>query len=116
MQAALCIQRVGEQEHRKVHQEKRIGNLAEEGEWPGIRPFFEQAAAPSEAEQQRNGEVRVLCFDELFVNDIGDAIILGNLLQVMLGSCRDKVKIHSLLSYLYVFYRVLSERNWIMPR
>ena len=28
-------------------------------------------------------EVRVLCFDELFVNDIGDAIILGNLLQVM---------------------------------
>ncbi len=28
-------------------------------------------------------EVRVLCFDELFVNDIGDAIILGSLLQVM---------------------------------
>jgi len=28
-------------------------------------------------------EVRVLCFDELFVNDIGDAIILGGLLQVM---------------------------------
>jgi cell division protein ZapE len=28
-------------------------------------------------------EVRVLCFDELFVNDIGDAIILGSLMQVM---------------------------------
>ncbi|WP_337058514.1 cell division protein ZapE [Pseudomonas sp. USHLN015] len=28
-------------------------------------------------------EVRVLCFDELFVSDIGDAILLGGLLQVM---------------------------------
>ncbi|WXL27795.1 cell division protein ZapE [Ectopseudomonas mendocina] len=28
-------------------------------------------------------KVRVLCFDELFVNDIGDAIILGRLFQVM---------------------------------
>ncbi|HEX8596139.1 MAG TPA: cell division protein ZapE [Pseudomonas sp.] len=28
-------------------------------------------------------DVRVLCFDELFVNDIGDAVILGSLLQVM---------------------------------
>ena len=28
-------------------------------------------------------EVRVMCFDELYVNDIGDAIILGSLFQVM---------------------------------
>ncbi len=28
-------------------------------------------------------EVRVLCFDELFVTDIGDAVILGGLLQTM---------------------------------
>ncbi|MEB0040114.1 MULTISPECIES: cell division protein ZapE [unclassified Pseudomonas] len=33
--------------------------------------------------QELAKDVRVLCFDELFVNDIGDAIILGGLLQVM---------------------------------
>ncbi|GFM82697.1 cell division protein ZapE [Pseudomonas cichorii] len=33
--------------------------------------------------QELGREVRVLCFDELFVTDIGDAVILGGLLQVM---------------------------------
>ncbi|MBS7661514.1 AFG1 family ATPase [Pseudomonas lalucatii] len=33
--------------------------------------------------RELGAEVRVLCFDELFVSDIGDAIILGRLLQAM---------------------------------
>jgi cell division protein ZapE len=33
--------------------------------------------------RELSADVRVLCFDELFVNDIGDAVILGGLLQVM---------------------------------
>jgi cell division protein ZapE len=33
--------------------------------------------------KELGAELRVLCFDELFVNDIGDAIILGNLFTLM---------------------------------
>lgn len=33
--------------------------------------------------RELSAEVRVLCFDELFVNDIGDAMIVGPLLQAM---------------------------------
>lgn len=33
--------------------------------------------------QELGRDVRVLCLDELFVNDIGDAVILGGLLQAM---------------------------------
>ena len=33
--------------------------------------------------QGLSDDIRVLCFDELFVSDIGDAIILGQLFQVM---------------------------------
>src|SRR5690606_40079677 len=31
-------------------------------------------------------EVRVLCFDELFVSDIGDAILIGGLFQKLFGN------------------------------
>ncbi|WP_296254792.1 MULTISPECIES: cell division protein ZapE [unclassified Pseudomonas] len=41
-------------------------------------------ASPLEVLARELGqEVRVLCFDELFVNDIGDAVILGGLLRAM---------------------------------
>lgn len=33
--------------------------------------------------QELAAEVKVLCFDELFINDIGDAMILGPLLQML---------------------------------
>ncbi|AXM98790.1 cell division protein ZapE [Pseudomonas plecoglossicida] len=33
--------------------------------------------------RELSGQIRVLCFDELFVSDIGDAIILGRLFQVL---------------------------------
>lgn len=53
--------------------------------WVHMRLFqLTGTANPLQAlARELSKDVRVLCFDELFVNDIGDAIILGSLLQVM---------------------------------
>ena len=53
--------------------------------WVHIRLFqLNGTADPLQAlARELAGEVRVLCFDELFVGDIGDAIILGGLFQQM---------------------------------
>ena len=53
--------------------------------WVHIRLFqLTGTADPLRAlARELSEEVRVLCFDELFVSDIGDAIILGRLFQVM---------------------------------
>ncbi|MDM8350057.1 cell division protein ZapE [Pseudomonas sp. sp1636] len=53
--------------------------------WVHIRLFqLTGTADPLQAlARELSEEVRVLCFDELFVSDIGDAIILGRLFQVM---------------------------------
>ncbi len=53
--------------------------------WVHIRLFqLTGTADPLRAlARELANEVRVLCFDELYVNDIGDAIILGSLFQVM---------------------------------
>lgn len=53
--------------------------------WVHIRLFqLNGTADPLHAlAQELSAEVRVLCFDELFVGDIGDAIILGRLFQVI---------------------------------
>src|SRR5690606_23098355 len=53
--------------------------------WVHMRLFqLNGTADPLQAlARELAAEVRVLCFDELFVGDIGDAIILGRLFQVM---------------------------------
>ncbi|RJG14146.1 cell division protein ZapE [Pseudomonas cavernicola] len=53
--------------------------------WVHLRLFqLTGTADPLQAlARELSEEVSVLCFDELFVSDIGDAIILGRLLQVM---------------------------------
>ena len=53
--------------------------------WVHIRLFqLNGTADPLQAlAKELSEEIRVLCFDELFVGDIGDAIILGRLFQVL---------------------------------
>jgi len=53
--------------------------------WVHMRLFqLSGTADPLQAlARELGGEIRVLCFDELFVGDIGDAIILGRLFRVM---------------------------------
>jgi len=53
--------------------------------WVHMRLFqLTGTADPLQAlARELSDEVRVLCFDELFVSDIGDAIILGRLFRVM---------------------------------
>lgn len=53
--------------------------------WVHIRLFqLNGTADPLQAlAKELSQEIRVLCFDELFVGDIGDAIILGRLFQVL---------------------------------
>ncbi len=53
--------------------------------WMHIRLFqLNGTADPLQAlAKELSQEIRVLCFDELFVGDIGDAIILGRLFQVL---------------------------------
>lgn len=53
--------------------------------WVHIRLFqLNGTADPLQAlARELSQEIRVLCFDELFVGDIGDAIILGRLFQVL---------------------------------
>ncbi|TWC37762.1 cell division protein ZapE [Pseudomonas sp. SJZ079] len=50
------------------------------------RRLFQLTGTPAPLQalaRELSEEVRVLCFDELFVNDIGDAMIVGPLLQAM---------------------------------
>ncbi|WP_163278719.1 AFG1/ZapE family ATPase, partial [Enterobacter hormaechei] len=54
-------------------------------QWVHQRQFeLTGTAAPLRAlARELARDVRVLCFDELFVSDIGDAILLGSLLRIM---------------------------------
>jgi len=71
--------------HRSLHVPSRRQHFHHFMRWVHMRLFaLNGTADPLQAlARELAEEVRVLCFDELFVADIGDAIILGRLFQVM---------------------------------
>jgi cell division protein ZapE len=71
--------------HRSLRVPARRQHFHRFMRWVHIRLFqLNGTADPLHAlAQELSADVRVLCFDELFVGDIGDAIILGRLFQVM---------------------------------
>lgn len=77
-----------DQFHRCLHVPARRQHFHHFMRWVHQRLFqLNGTADPLQAlAQSLAEEIRVLCFDELFVNDIGDAIILGRLFQVLFDS------------------------------
>lgn len=71
--------------HRSLQVPSRRQHFHHFMRWVHIRLFqLTGSADPLQLlAKELSQEVRVLCFDELFVGDIGDAIILGRLFQVM---------------------------------
>lgn len=74
-----------DQFHRSLKQPARRQHFHHFMRWVHQRLFqLNGTADPLQAlARALADEIRVLCFDELFVNDIGDAIILGGLFQVL---------------------------------
>lgn len=71
--------------HRSLRVPARRQHFHHFMRWVHVRLFqLNGTADPLRAlARELSEEVRVLCFDELFVGDIGDAIILGRLFRVM---------------------------------